>query len=229
MTLAMIAFLVLTAAIILSGAASVIAKQETTEDYLLAGRSVPDWLAALSTVATNNSGFMFIGMIAATYRGGVETVWMMVGWLIGDWLAWQRIYPRLRARSGASGTVTLTAILATGPEGPRRKLVVMASVLNLRIAGNLCRRATQGGQHGATCPVRMGRGGRGLDRRRDCYCVFAGGGLAGRYLDRCGAIGGDDPGNRAGSGRRDWTGRRGSGALGEPVGPGSGVGGVAAG
>ena len=36
-------------------------KQETTEDYLVASREVSPGSVALSAVATNNSGFMFIG------------------------------------------------------------------------------------------------------------------------------------------------------------------------
>lgn len=135
MTITIWTFIIVTALVTLSGASSVIAKTETTEDYLLASRKVPPWLSALSTVATNNSGFMFIGMIAASYRLGIETVWMMVGWVIGDIIAWQRIYPRLRAKSGATGAVTLTAILATGPEGPRRSLVIAASALTFLFLG----------------------------------------------------------------------------------------------
>jgi len=130
-----ISFIAVTLAVTLAGAASVIGKRRTTEDYLLASRSVAPWLTALSTVATNNSGFMFIGMIAASYRLGIETVWMMAGWIIGDAIAWWRLYPRLRARSGAAGTITVTAILATGPEGPRRALVVAASALTFVFLG----------------------------------------------------------------------------------------------
>ena len=135
MSVTVISFIVVTLAVTLAGAASVIGKKATTEDYLLASRSVAPWLTALSTVATNNSGFMFIGMIAASYRLGIETVWMMVGWIIGDAIAWWRLYPRLRARSGAAGTITVTAILATGPEGPRRSLVVAASALTFVFLG----------------------------------------------------------------------------------------------
>ncbi|RFP90247.1 sodium/proline symporter [Rhodobacteraceae bacterium 63075] len=135
MTATIWTFVVVTLLVTLSGAAAVINKRETTEDYLLASRQVAPWLAALSTVATNNSGFMFIGMIAASYRLGIETVWMMVGWVIGDAIAWWRIYPRLRARSGAADTMTVTAILSTGPEGPRRGLVVVASALTFVFLG----------------------------------------------------------------------------------------------
>lgn len=135
MAVAIAAFLAVTLLVVVSGAAAAVARKPTTEDYLLASRDVPPWLSALSTVATNNSGFMFVGMIAATYRVGIETVWMMVGWIIGDVIAWSRFYPVLRAKSGATGATTLTAVLATGPEGPRRSLVVAASLLTFVFLG----------------------------------------------------------------------------------------------
>lgn len=135
MQVAIWAFVVVTLLVTISGAAAVSAKKSTSEDYLLASRTVAPWLSALSTVATNNSGFMFVGMIAATYRVGIETVWMMVGWIIGDLIAWNRLYPLLRAKSGATGATTLTAVLATGPEGPRRSLVIAASALTFVFLG----------------------------------------------------------------------------------------------
>ena len=72
-------FLVFLAVFVAIGVASSLKAENTTDDYLVAGRSVAPWLAALSAVATNNSGFMFIGQIAYTYRVGIESVWMMVG------------------------------------------------------------------------------------------------------------------------------------------------------
>jgi len=41
-------------------------RQKNSNDYLLAGHNVKPWLVALSAVATNNSGYMFIGMIGYT-------------------------------------------------------------------------------------------------------------------------------------------------------------------
>ena len=51
---------------VLIGVLSVLKHKATTGDYLLAGRSVSPWLVSLSAVATNNSGYMFIGMIDFT-------------------------------------------------------------------------------------------------------------------------------------------------------------------
>ena len=94
MTIIVVSFLFFLGVFVMIGVSSARARKDTTDDYLLAGRDVPPWLAALSAVATNNSGFMFIGQIAFTYRVGIESVWMMVGWVVGD-----SRFPRLLANS----------------------------------------------------------------------------------------------------------------------------------
>lgn len=69
------------------GLSSMLKSKKTTEDYLVAGKSIPAWLAGLSAVATNNSGFMFIGMIGLTYTTGLSSIWLMLGWIAGDLMA----------------------------------------------------------------------------------------------------------------------------------------------
>ena len=66
------------------GVLSTFKSKSTTNDYLLAGQTVKPWLVALSAVATNNSGYMFIGMIGYTYIYGYSAIWLMLGWIIGD-------------------------------------------------------------------------------------------------------------------------------------------------
>lgn len=66
------------------GLASLFKSRNSAEDYLVAGKNVPAWLAGLSAVATNNSGFMFIGMIGLTYATGLSSIWLMIGWIVGD-------------------------------------------------------------------------------------------------------------------------------------------------
>ena len=50
-------------------------KENTTEDYLVAGRGVHPALAALSAVSTWNSGFMFVGIIGFTWKMGYSVFW----------------------------------------------------------------------------------------------------------------------------------------------------------
>jgi len=124
-------FVALLALITASGALSVIRKRKTPRDYLVASREVAPWLTALSTVATNNSGFMFIGMIAYTYRLGIEAVWMMVGWILGDLTAWFFIHPRVRRVAGKYKLNTLSEILGINEKGQDRAVIIVAGLITV--------------------------------------------------------------------------------------------------
>lgn len=81
---------------LLVGIASAFSSKKNTEDYYLASRNVSPWLVGLSAVATNNSGYMFIGVIGYTYSSGLSAVWLMLGWILGDFLASIFVHVRLR-------------------------------------------------------------------------------------------------------------------------------------
>ena len=51
-------------------------KQDTTDDYLVAGRGMHPALAALSAVSTWNSGYMFIGFIGFIFIQGYSGLWI---------------------------------------------------------------------------------------------------------------------------------------------------------
>ena len=78
-----ISFLFFLSVFVAIGVFSVRYSKSSTKDYLLAGQTIKPWLAALSAVATNNSGYMFVGMIGFTYLYGLSSIWMMIGWIVG--------------------------------------------------------------------------------------------------------------------------------------------------
>lgn len=106
------------------GAASVLRSRGTTGDYLLASRDVPPGLAALSSVATNNSGYMFIGLIGFAYTDGLAAVWLQLGWVVGDLIAWSWFHRRLREVSGETDAATLSELVASS-----RSVRVLTAVL----------------------------------------------------------------------------------------------------
>lgn len=77
-------FLSFLALFVLIGLLSSRQKKNTSNDYLVASQNIPDWLAALSAVATNNSGWMFIGMIGYGYMNGLSSIWILFAWALGD-------------------------------------------------------------------------------------------------------------------------------------------------
>lgn len=94
------------------GLASVFKSRNSAEDYLVAGKSVPAWLAGLSAVATNNSGFMFIGMIGLTYATGLSSIWLMIGWISGDLVASLLALEKLHAASRSPQVHSFGGLLA---------------------------------------------------------------------------------------------------------------------
>lgn len=81
-------------------------------NYLLADQNVKPWLVGLSAVATNNSGYMFIGVIGYTYVTGLPAIWLMFGWIVGDFLASHFVHRRLREAATSSSGNTFPSVLA---------------------------------------------------------------------------------------------------------------------
>ncbi|QDU80595.1 Sodium/proline symporter [Polystyrenella longa] len=136
MDLVIVSFVVSLLGFIIIGVLSTFQRKATTEDYLLADRSVAPWLAALSAVATNNSGFMFIGQIAFAYQYGIQAIWIMVGWIVGDFFAWVYIHPRIREQSATFGATTVPALIASQPGGKtNRPVAAVAGILTFLFLG----------------------------------------------------------------------------------------------
>lgn len=97
---------------VIIGISSLTQSKHNTHDYLLAGHNVPAWLVGLSAVATCNSGYMFTGMIGFTYAFGWSSVWLMIGWLTGDFLGSLFIHKNLRIATEKTDVHTFSAVLS---------------------------------------------------------------------------------------------------------------------
>lgn len=95
----LVSFIVCLALFLVIGLASARVRKNNAQDYYLASHSVPPWLVGLSAVATNNSGYMFIGVIGYTYAVGLSASLLMIGWILGDFLASLWVHQRLRAQA----------------------------------------------------------------------------------------------------------------------------------
>ncbi|MEZ4327936.1 MAG: sodium/proline symporter [Polyangiales bacterium] len=113
----------------LIGALASTRASDSVEDYLLAGRDVHPWLAGLSAVATNNSGFMFVGLLGYAYSSGLEAVSFQIAWLLGDLSAWLVAQRRIRERSGRLEVASLPRLIATRGDGAVDRAVLVAGGL----------------------------------------------------------------------------------------------------
>jgi sodium/proline symporter len=105
-------FLGLLALFLAIGLASARRARGTRLDYYLCGGEVRPWLAGLSAVATNNSGYMFIGVIGFTYATGLAAVWLMAGWILGDYAASRFVHRRLREATARTKEASYASVLA---------------------------------------------------------------------------------------------------------------------
>lgn len=120
------------------GALAARVKQDTPEDYLVASRNISPALVALSAVSTNNSGYMFIGLIGFTWRSGYEAIWITMGWVFGDLLTWLWVHRRVREQSEHVGAASVPALLATPRDSKQTSRVISlaAGVLTFLFLGS---------------------------------------------------------------------------------------------
>ena len=115
------------------GLASMRVKQDTTDDYLVAGRGMHPALAALSAVSTWNSGYMFIGFIGFIYLLGYSAIWIGLISTVGQLVAWAWLYKFIQKEGNERGLRSLSSLVAEKAGAPEAKLAAVLSVFFLAI------------------------------------------------------------------------------------------------
>ncbi len=82
------------------------------EDYILGGRRLGAWVAALSAGASDMSGWLLLGLPGFAYAAGLESLWLALGLLAGTWLNWRIVAPALREATIENGALTLPEYLS---------------------------------------------------------------------------------------------------------------------
>ncbi|HIG30601.1 MAG TPA: sodium/proline symporter [Verrucomicrobiales bacterium] len=124
-----VTFVVFLALFAIIGLASVVRKKKTTADYLLAGQDVKPWLVALAAVATCNSGFMFTGMIGITYKIGLSSLWIAIGWVFGDFIASIFSFRHIRKFSENKEIQTYSSLLSYRGGAPLKPVRLVAGIV----------------------------------------------------------------------------------------------------
>lgn len=91
--------------LVLIMAIGVVAYQRTRNlgDYILGGRRLGPLVTALSSGASDMSGWLLLGLPGAVYLSGLGEVWIGIGLVIGAWCNWLFISRRLRWYSQQAG------------------------------------------------------------------------------------------------------------------------------
>jgi len=126
-----ISFVFFLALFVVIGLSSYFKSQNTASDYYIAGGTLPPWLVGLSAVATNNSGYMFIGVIGYTYATGLASVWLMIGWILGDLAGSLLIHRRFIQVVKQSGEVSFAGVMSVWFQEGRRPLDVLIAIISV--------------------------------------------------------------------------------------------------
>lgn len=102
------------------------------EDYMLAGRSLPPWIAALSAGASDMSGWLMMGLPGAIYLSGLFEAWIAIGLALGAWLNWRLVAPRLRAYTAISrNSITIPSFFENRLRDTSRLLRIVSGTVIL--------------------------------------------------------------------------------------------------
>lgn len=94
------------------------------EDFYLGGRKLGAAVAALSASASSSSAWSLLGVSGAAYAWGLPAIWLIPSTLLGFFINWYWVAPRMWKQSRENNALTLTEFLA-GPHGdPARKSIM---------------------------------------------------------------------------------------------------------
>jgi sodium/proline symporter len=102
------------------------------DDYILGGRSLSPLVTALSTGASDMSGWLLMGLPGALFASGLAESWIVIGLIIGAWLNWRLVAAPLRVYTErAENALTLPDYFTHRFEDRQRLLRVFSAVVIL--------------------------------------------------------------------------------------------------
>ena len=102
------------------------------DDYMVGGRGLHPFVAALSAGASDMSGWLLMGLPGAIYLSGLNQTWIAIGLCIGAWANWKFTAPRLRTYTAAAkNSITIPSFLENRLEDRTKVLRVAAGIIIL--------------------------------------------------------------------------------------------------
>ncbi|GAA2094303.1 sodium/proline symporter PutP [Brevibacterium salitolerans] len=136
------------------------AYRKTTDgdDYMLGGRQLHPFTAALSAGASDMSGWLMMGLPGALYLSGMVEAWMAIGLTVGAAVNWWLVAPRLRQYTQiARNSITVPSFFENRLFDRTRLLRIAAGVVILvfftfyvssgMVAGGVFFQSTFGGSY----------------------------------------------------------------------------------
>ncbi|MEX1222143.1 MAG: sodium/proline symporter PutP [Idiomarina sp.] len=103
---------------------------DSISGYMLGGRQLGPAVTALSAGASDMSGWMLMGLPGAIYLSGVSQLWIAVGLVVGAYLNYLIVAPRLRTYTEvANDSITIPDYFANRFNDKGRRLRIFSSLV----------------------------------------------------------------------------------------------------
>ena len=124
-----ISFWMYTLAIVGVGLYSSRFARQTAADFFLADRGLGAWVAALSSSASAESGWVTLGLVGMAYRTGLGAMWIIAGTWAAFLFNWFVLAWRLRSTAADTDALTLPDVLATPFHGTASLLIRLTGIV----------------------------------------------------------------------------------------------------
>lgn len=107
-------------------------KTENVSDYIIGDRKLNSWVTALSSQASDMSGWLLLGLPGYAYVAGLESIWIAIGLLIGTYLNWKIVAKKLRQYTEIAGnSITLSSYFQNRFKDPSSVLRIVSAIIIL--------------------------------------------------------------------------------------------------
>ncbi len=106
-------------------------KNSSAVDFIVGNRSVNYWVTAIATQASDMGGWLFLGLPAVIYLHGLFEAWTAIGLVVGMFLTWHFIAPKLRMHTENYNTLTLPSFFARHFNDKSGSIQIVSALLSL--------------------------------------------------------------------------------------------------
>lgn len=107
-------------------------KSETLSQYVLGGRKLNSWVTAMSSQASDMSGWLLMGLPGYAYLSGVEAMWIALGLGIGTYINWKVVAKRIRKYTEIAGnSITISGYFENRFRDDSKALRVISAIVIL--------------------------------------------------------------------------------------------------
>lgn len=101
----------------------------SSADFFLASRGIGAWVAALSSSASAESGWVTLGLVGMAFQTGIGALWIIPGTLLAFLFNWLVIANRLRRFARQQGAITLPDVLVANFSGKGAIIIRLLAVI----------------------------------------------------------------------------------------------------